>query len=50
MTAGQVLSKENLRAIRPGYGLQPKFYDIVLGKRVNQGVKRGTPVSWELFD
>lgn len=41
---------QNLRRIRPGHGLPPKYYDILLGKRVNQAVKKGTPVSWSLFD
>jgi len=44
---GSVLTNENLRSIRPGYGLPPKFYDLLLGKRVNQAVKRGTPMSWD---
>jgi len=47
--AGCILSTENLRAIRPGFGLAPKFYDLLLGRRVNRAVKAGTPVSWELF-
>jgi pseudaminic acid synthase len=49
MKAGETLTKENLRAIRPGYGLAPKYYDLLLGKKINQDVKMGTPVSWELF-
>jgi len=48
MKAGDKFTKENLRAIRPGLGLPPKYYDIVLGKYVNKDVKRGTAVSWEL--
>ncbi len=50
MQAGDILTTTNLRRIRPGLGLPPKFFDILLGKRVNQNVKRGTPVSWDLFD
>ncbi len=50
MQAGDILTTTNLRRIRPGLGLPPKFFDIILGKRVNQNVKRGTPVSWDLFD
>jgi N-acetylneuraminate synthase len=48
MKKGDVLTRENLRAIRPGLGLPPKYYDILLGKSVNGDVKRGTSVSWEL--
>ncbi|HEX7063579.1 MAG TPA: pseudaminic acid synthase [Bacillales bacterium] len=49
LEAGQPLTKENVRAIRPGNGLAPKFYEQLLGKSVNQAVKKGTPVSWDLF-
>lgn len=50
MQAGDVLTPVNLRRIRPGYGLEPKFYDILLGRRVARSVKKGTPVSWDIFD
>lgn len=48
MKAGDVLSKENVRAIRPGAGLLPKHMDILLGKKITRDVKRGTPLTWEL--
>jgi pseudaminic acid synthase len=47
--AGGVLTSNNLRAIRPGLGLPPKYYDRLLGKHVIHDVKKGTPVSWELI-
>jgi pseudaminic acid synthase len=49
MTAGDVLTRENLRSIRPGHGLAPRYYDILIGKRVVRDVKRGTPVTWEMI-
>ena len=49
MKAGEVLTRENLRAIRPGLGLPPKYLEVVLGKRVNRDIKQGTPFSWELL-
>ena len=49
LKAGEPLSPESLRAIRPGYGLPPKFYDSLLGRKARQHIKRGTPVRWELF-
>ncbi len=49
MQAGDVLTEQNMRIVRPGMGLSPKYYDVLLGKRVNQGVKKGVPVSWELI-
>lgn len=49
MKAGEAFTKENLRAIRPGFGLLPKYYDILLGKRIKFDAKLGTPVSWDLI-
>jgi len=49
MKAGDLFTKDNLRAIRPGFGLSPKYYDVLLGKPVKQNIKKGTPVSWELI-
>ena len=46
--AGEVLTRENVRAIRPGFGLPTKYLEEVLGKKVNQDVKRGTPICWKL--
>lgn len=49
MKAGEIFTTENLRAIRPGRGLAPKYYEIFLGKKVARDVKRGTPLSWDLL-
>jgi N-acetylneuraminate synthase len=49
LEAGEVLTPENLRAIRPGLGLAPRFYDLVLGKTVKKAVKKGTPLSWDML-
>jgi N-acetylneuraminate synthase len=50
MQPGDRLNDENLRAIRPGYGLGPKYMELVLGKRVNTAVRKGTPLSWNIID
>lgn len=47
--AGDRLTVENVRAIRPGDGLSPKYAEIVLGMRVARDVVRGTPLSWDLL-
>lgn len=49
MKAGDRLTSENLRAIRPGLGLATKYVEVALGKAVNQNVKRGTPLTWDLL-
>jgi pseudaminic acid synthase len=48
--AGEVFNEENVRSIRPGYGLHPKFLKDVIGRRAKKDIKRGTPLSWELID
>lgn len=48
MKAGEIFTKDNLRAIRPGLGLPPKHFDVLLGKRVSRDVKKGTPADWSL--
>jgi pseudaminic acid synthase len=46
---GEELTPRNLRSIRPGFGLPPKHYESLLGKRVNRDVSKGTAVTWELI-
>ncbi len=47
--AGDIISEENVRSIRPGYGLHPKYYNEVLGKSFSENIERGTPLSKELI-
>jgi pseudaminic acid synthase len=47
--AGELLTAENVRSIRPGHGLPPKYYDEILGRRAARDVDRGTPLSWDLL-
>ena len=49
LQAGDVLTQDNVRAIRPGLGLPTKYIEQVLGKVVKHAVPRGTGVSWEMF-
>lgn len=46
---GDVLSAENVRVIRPGFGIEPKYLPVILGKRVNRAVARGTAFTWDLI-
>jgi len=49
LKAGEALTRDNVRAIRPGLGLPPKHLDEVLGRRVRRDVKRGTALAWDLL-
>jgi pseudaminic acid synthase len=49
MKAGEHFTRENLRIVRPGFGLPPKYFDTVLGKRVNRDAAAGTPMNWDLL-
>lgn len=46
--AGEVLTSDHVRCIRPAHGLPPKFLSTVLGKRVTVDLERGTPLTWEM--
>jgi sialic acid synthase SpsE len=45
IAAGEVITRSNIRIIRPGLGLAPKYYDRIIGRKINRNVKRGTPFS-----
>ncbi|MFZ1807726.1 MAG: pseudaminic acid synthase [Cyclobacteriaceae bacterium] len=47
--AGEVFSENNLKVIRPGDGLPPKFYSQIIGKMANRDYDPGTPLSWEVL-
>lgn len=49
MQAGDVFTPENLRVVRPGLGLPPKFYDTFMGRQVSKAAKKGTPVTWDML-
>lgn len=50
MEAGDEFTEKNLRSIRPGLGLSPKYYDIILGKKIKKDVARGTALQWDLVE
>jgi pseudaminic acid synthase len=49
IATGEPLTTDNVRSIRPGYGLAPKFLPSIIGRCARQPIKRGTPISWELL-
>jgi pseudaminic acid synthase len=46
---GEILTDKNIRSIRPGYGLPPKYFHEILGKKAKGNICRGTPLHWDLF-
>jgi sialic acid synthase SpsE len=48
--AGEILTEENLKIIRPALGLAPKHWEGVHGKKASKAIKTGTPLSWDLID
>tara|TARA_Y100000590_G_C15687521_1_gene1002170 strand:+ start:584 stop:1627 length:1044 start_codon:yes stop_codon:yes gene_type:complete len=48
MQAGEIFSKQNIRVVRPGSGLEPKYYELLIGKKLLVDSKKGTPLSWEI--
>ncbi len=50
MKAGEVFTEANIRSIRPGYGLPPKFLKEILGKQAKINIKEGTLLKWELIN
>jgi N-acetylneuraminate synthase len=49
MKAGELFSEENVRSIRPGYGLPPKHLRKVLGKKAKEDITRGEPLNWDMI-
>lgn len=49
VAAGQPFTARNLRCIRPGKGLPPKYWDTVLGHRASRDIQRGEPLSWDMI-
>lgn len=49
MEKGEVFSNSNVRSVRPGLGLSPKYLHNFIGRRINRAVQAGTPVSWDLI-
>lgn len=50
MKAGDTINEKNLRSVRPGYGLHPKYLNECLGKKVNRDLEKGTRMSLEFID
>jgi N-acetylneuraminate synthase len=49
LAAGAILTADNVRAIRPGFGLPTKYIDTIFGKSIACAAKRGTPLTWQML-
>ena len=50
MKKGEIFTEKNVKSIRPGYGLEPKYLPQILGKKARKNIKKGTPLSWDLIE
>lgn len=46
---GEMFTEENIRVIRPGNGLKPKYYDNIIGKKASQSIENSTPLAWGMI-
>ena len=44
---GHIISEDDIKSIRPGFGISPKFFDEIIGKKVSKDIEHGTPVKFE---
>jgi len=47
---GESLTEENIRSIRPGFGLHPRYLEQIIGKKARTDIKKGTPLDWALIE
>jgi pseudaminic acid synthase len=48
--AGEIITEKNIRSIRPGFGLHPKYYNSILGKKLNKNLEKGDRLQMEMID
>ena len=49
LKAGEIITEEKVRSIRPGHGLHPRFLPEILGRKINRAIEKGTPLSWDII-
>jgi sialic acid synthase SpsE len=49
VSVGDIFTNDNLKIIRPGDGLAPKFIEVVIGKKAKVSIKAGTPLNWDIL-
>jgi len=49
MKVGDVFTKDNLKIVRPGFGLPPKYYEKLIGNKVSKDINKGSAVRWDIL-
>ena len=47
---GEIFTENNIRSIRPGQGIVPKYYDQIIGEKAQEDIAMGTPLNWSMID
>ncbi|HOF06726.1 MAG TPA: pseudaminic acid synthase [Bacteroidales bacterium] len=47
---GEIINHDNIKIIRPGFGLQPKYFNVIIGRKAKIEIKKGTPFNWSMID
>ncbi len=47
---GDTFTEKNIRVVRPGYGMEPKYYEGILGKNAAKDLEKGTPLKWDMIE
>ena len=47
MKEGELFTEENVRSIRPAFGMHTMYYEDILGKRARRDIAKGTPLDWK---
>ena len=50
ISKGEIISESHIKSLRPGYGLAPKFYDEIIGKKILKDATRGTALTWDFIN
>lgn len=48
--AGEIISEQNVKVVRPAHGLEPKFYEALIGRKARVAIEKGTPIAWNLIE
>jgi len=48
--AGELLTEKNIRSIRPGFGLYPRYFSQIIGMKARNDINKGTPLDWSLIE